>query len=512
MTSSALSSLTRRMAAVIPPHCLAGSLCLGFAFALAARTTSIACPSAAVAAGMLAVADARYRLVFLSMTLFAAGWWLASVRLDSLDSSRLVGLIGRAATATFEVDGPARASAFALRLPVRVQTVWGEPMHERSELDLPASASEPPQGAILRALVTVRAPRAPTTDGGFDERSYLSHQGIHVVLRADRYRVIGHRGGLRGVADRIRAALVAGVAPGLSGERRALVEGLVLGQDQAVSGDLRQSFRNSGLYHLLAVSGQNVAYVAGMSLLLTWLIGLPRWAGELGALASICAYVLAVGWQPSVVRAGVAGVLASLAWLSARPRDRWYFALVGAATLLAWNPYSLFDAGFQLSFAAVAAIFLLVPRIEGVLGGYPLPHRLVTVVAVATACGVLTAPILWLQFGSVPVLTVVANALAEPVVAPILAFGLGAAALGPVSHGAAAALAWVNGWLAEYLAWCARSVGALPFARLTSSWAIAVLLGGLGVGIALRLVPPWWRRPLAAGAFAAAAGLAAWKL
>ena len=101
------------------------------------------------------------------------------------------------------------------------------------------------------------------------------------------------------------------------------------------------------------------------TILLVWTLGLPRAARRAGALWDRAAYVLAVGWQPSVVRAGVAGGLASLAWLASRPRDRWYFLLVGAAVLLAWNPYSLLEPGFQLSFSAVAAIFVLVPRISG---------------------------------------------------------------------------------------------------------------------------------------------------
>jgi competence protein ComEC len=102
---------------------------------------------------------------------------------------------------------------------------------------------------------------------------------------------------------------------------------------------------------LLAVSGQNVAFVAGGVLLVAWMLGISRLGAELAALAAIGAYVVAVGWQPSVVRAGVAGVLASLAWLASRPRDRWHFLLLGAALLLAWNPYSLLEPGFQLSFA-----------------------------------------------------------------------------------------------------------------------------------------------------------------
>ena len=109
------------------------------------------------------------------------------------------------------------------------------------------------------------------------------------------------------------------------------------------------------------MSGQNVALVAGGALVLARLLGVPRLLGEVGALAGIAAYVLAVGAQPSVIRAGVVGALGSLAWLAARQRDRWHFLLLAAFVLLAWNPYTLLDAGFQLSFAAVAAIFVARP-------------------------------------------------------------------------------------------------------------------------------------------------------
>ena len=136
-------------------------------------------------------------------------------------------------------------------------------------------------------------------------------------------------------------------------------------------------------------------------MLLVWLVGLPRLFGQLAALAAICGYVLAVGAQPSVIRAGVAGALGSLAWLTARAADRWQLLFLGAIALLAWNPYTLLDAGFQFSFAAVLAIFVLVPRFERFLEGYPLGRSLRLVVAISAACGLATAPIAWLQFHSV---------------------------------------------------------------------------------------------------------------
>jgi competence protein ComEC len=229
-----------------------------------------------------------------------------------------------------------------------------------------------------------------------------------------------------------------------------------------------------------------VVFIAGGVLALAWLLGVPRWLGEVGALAGIASYVLAVGAQPSVIRAGIAGALGSLAWLSARQRDRWHFLLVGALILLAWNPYNLLDAGFQLSFAAVAAIFVAVPRIERTFEGYPVPRALGEVVAVSLACGLATAPILWLQFGRIPVYSVPANALAAPVVAPLLGLGFVTAAVAPLSPAVAGALAWANGCLAAYLAGCARFVGGLPGATVSSGPGMAALVA-LAVAAALGL-------------------------
>jgi competence protein ComEC len=300
-------------------------------------------------------------------------------------------------------------------------------------------------------------------------------RGVHVVLRAERWRVLGRRGGLGGVADRLHGRLVRDAVPGLHGERRAVVEGVVLGEDQGLSDGLKQRFRASGLYHLLAVSGGNVVVVAAGAAGLMLLLGVSRLAAEVVALAAIGAYVLAVGPQPSVIRAGVAGGLGSLALLTGRERDRWYALLLGAIALLAWNPYTALDPGFQLSFAAVTSIFTLAPRFRRTLEGYPMPDGARTVVAISTACALATAPLSWLHFHAIPLVSVPANAVAAASVAPMLGLGLLAALLAPVAHPAAAALAWLEGWCAAYLAGCARLFGGLPGAQIRSPPAAAAL-------------------------------------
>ncbi len=422
--------------------------------------------AAVCVAACAALVDEQRRVIVLAAALACAGWWWGSVRVSALDRSVLAPRVGTAERSLLEVTAPPRRSRYRLRVSVVVRRFGSARVHEAALLELPPGRA-PPQGALVSAVVTVEQPRGP--DKGFDERTWLRHKGIHVVLRADRWRAVGSRHGLGAVADRLRARMRASLARGASGEREAVLEGVVLGDDQAVPEELRDRFRASGLYHLLAVSGQNVALVAAGSLLLARLVGLSRLVGEIGALVGIAAYVLAVGAQPSVVRAGVVGALGSLAWIAARQRDRWHFLLLAALVLLGWNPYTLLDAGFQLSFAAVVSIFLFVRPLLRVLEGYPLPHWLAEVIAVSTACGVATAPVLWLQFHSLPLLAVPANALAAPAMAPLLALALVAALTDSASPGIAGVLAGLAGWCAAWLALCARLVGGLPFAQVSSN-------------------------------------------
>jgi len=470
----------------VSPHRYAAALCLGLAAANLVRGPAlVALGAAAVVSALVVAANAPPQAV-LVLVLALVGWWWGSARLAALDRSELLGRVDTSERALLTVTAPARRSRFDLRVFADVRRFGRLRLREAVLLELPLGRS-PPQGAIIETVATVRRPRP--AKNGFDETTWLRRRGVHVVVRADRWRLVGRRGGLGGIGDRLRAGLAGSIAPGLEGDRRGIVEGVVLGDEQSLPLGLRQDFRASGLYHLLAVSGQNVVLVAAGALALAWLLGIPRWLGQIAALATIAAYVLAVGAQPSVIRAGVSGALVSLAWLAARPVDRWHFFLLGALVLLAWNPYTLLDPGFQLSFAAVAAIFLLAPRLARRLEGYPVPAKLAGVIAVSTACGVATAPILWLQFHAVPLLTVPANALAAPAVAPLLGLAFAATLAGLVSPPAAAALAWLNGWCAAYLAACARAVAAVPGAQVTSGRSLVELLAVAAVAAAYA-----WRR------------------
>jgi len=472
---------------VAPAHVGVASLCLGIAAANLERVRALPVLAVLGLLAAFALGSPGSRLAGMAVLAVAVGWWWGSTRLDAIDRSPLSSLVGRAGRATIVVTSEPRAGRFEIRATGALRRFIKQPIREAVQLELPLGRS-PPQGAILDALVVLKEPHGPSH--GFDERTWLRRHGIHVVARVDAWRAIGRRGGLGGFADRLRERLARAIAPGLTGERRAVLEGIVLGDDSALSDGVRRDFRVSGLYHILAVSGQNVVLVAAGVLIVAWLLGVSRVAGEVGALAAIGGYVLAVGAQPSVIRAGVAGALASLAWLAGRLADAWQSLLLGAALLLAWNPYVVFDAGFQLSFAAVVAIFTLAPRLSASMEYAPLPRRVRLVVAVTLACSLVTAPILWLEFGYLPLLGVVANVLVEPAMPLLLGLAFSTAGLEAVSPPAAALLATLNGGVAAYITLCAHAVAAVPFAQVSTARGLAAV-----VGVLLAAAYAWRRWP-----------------
>ena len=490
-----MSSRLREALVLGWPTVLVALACVGLSAANWVRPPALLVLVAATGCAVAAVASAgAARLALTGACLAVIGLWWGNLRAEALDRSVLAGHIGELEDVRVVVTAPPSRTQYAVRAMGDVRRFGGLVLRERVLLELPAGRA-PPQGAVLALRARPVAPRGPET--GFDERGWLARRGVHVVLHASgSWRIVGRRGGIGGVGDRLRTEIASALALGTSGERRALLAGVVLGADEGLDPSLREAFKASGLYHLLAVSGQNVVFIALGILGLAYVAGLPRAAGHVLAIAAVLGYALAVGWQPSVVRAAVAGCVASLAWLASRPHDRWHMLALGALVLLAWTPRSLLEPGFQLSFAAVVAILVTAPRLERFREGWPLPRVLVDVVGISAACGLVTAPILWLQFGVVPLWTVPANALAEPAMPLLLGLGLAAALVAPVLPSAAVAMSWLAGLCAAWIAFAARLVASFPHAQVSSPLVFLLPAAAIAATTVLRRVAPYRRRGL----------------
>ena len=248
----------------------------------------------------------------------------------------------------------------------------------------------------------------------------------------------------------VRQAFQRSIA-GVSQDSRALVAGLAIGDTSLLTKDLNDRLKLLSLTHLNAVSGANCAIVVGA---VFWLLGLvtKRRTLRVGiAIVSLIAYVALVGGGASVVRAAVMAAVVLLLL----ERGVWPVAALSftVAVMLIHDPNYATDYGFALSVFATAGILLLAPAMAETFAR-KMPKSLALALSVTVAAQLWCMPVLLELQAGVPTYAVLANLLAEPVVAPITILGI-----------AAAAIAYPLPWLAQLLTW---------LASLPAQWIVAV--------------------------------------
>lgn len=421
----------------------------------------------------------RGAAIFLLTTFFFLGVFSGSVRLLMIEHSGLAPLAGERIAARVTVVSPVIEKDGRLRFTGEVEAArlpGAAPPPTAAEdavieltcrHDCPRELAAMPEGTRLeldKASVTLPA-SSPGSD--FDYEQYLRRQGIHVILKAgtERAELLPEgRSGLAGLIDSLRGHARETLALGGWGSAGELLKGMVLGDDQGVPQEVIDDFRDAGLLHMLAVSGQNVALLGFIILLLLRGLMVPRLPALGISIAVIAAYIPLTGAGPSIVRAGIVGILGMAAMVFSRQSDRCHFLALSAAVILFLSPYSLLDPGFQLSYAAVLAIFFLAPVLEGLIRliAPPLPALLAQGLAISTATGLATAPITLADFGQVSLVSVPANIAAEPVAGPVMMLGALAILAQPVLPPAAWMLDTLACLCTGYLIELARFMASLP--------------------------------------------------
>jgi competence protein ComEC len=285
---------------------------------------------------------------------------------------------------------------------------------------------------------------------------------------------------LAGGANAVRRVLARG-AEGLPRTNRSLLAGVVLGDDREQPPEVADDFRAAGLTHLLAVSGQNVAFVLALA---GPVLRRLAWRGRLPAtLAVIGAFAVLTRLEPSVLRASAMAGLACVASAVGRPQAGIRLLALAVAALVLVDPLLVGSVGFGLSVGASCGILLFAPRIQAALPG---PRVVAEPLAVTLAAQGGALPLLLPIFGSVPVATVPANLLAVPAAGPLMAWGLtGGLLAGIVADPWRGWLHWPTHVLTGWLAGVARGAAALPLGELRPAHALAIL-GAIAVAVVAR--------------------------
>jgi competence protein ComEC len=296
-------------------------------------------------------------------------------------------------------------------------------------------------------------------------------------------------------AGRVRTALRTACL-GLGADERGLVPGLVLGDVAAMPPDLTDAFRATGLTHLNAVSGENVAIVVAAILAAGRQIGLRRRWRLAAATAMLPAFVVLVRPSPSVLRAAVMGAVVLLAGFAGRRRSPLPVLSASVLLLMLVDPFLARSPGFAMSVLATGAIVVVVPAWTRRLSRR-MPRSMAVAVAVPAAAQLACTPVLVAAFGQLTPWAIPANLLTAPAVAPATLAGISCALVAVVAPRVAVVPAHIAGVAAAWLAIVARTLASMPGAGLRgpSGWAgigvlAVLLLFGLGIVAAVR----WQRR------------------
>ncbi|MFN2540392.1 MAG: DNA polymerase III subunit delta [Mycobacteriales bacterium] len=337
--------------------------------------------------------------------------------------------------------------------------------------------------------------RVKPPDNGDSVAAVLSARGPPRVLAGPSW--------VQAVAGRLRQGMqdAASVLP--AGER-GLLPGLVDGDTSQLDPRLKEDFRRTGLTHLVAVSGTNVAVVLAAALVVCgWLrIGL-RWRPPV-ALLLLAGFVVLARPSPSVLRAAVMGVIALVALATGSRRHAMPALCAAVLVLVLFSPELAPQPGFALSTLATAGLLVIAPvwrrRLAQWLPDW-LPDWLAEAVAVPAAAQVACTPVVVALSGQLGLLAVPANLLAVPAVGPATVLGVVAALLSPVCLPLAQAAAWLAylpvAWLVLVAHVGARQPGA--GLSLTTGWPGALLALGLLAAVGLVLRSRLLRRTAAAG-------------
>ncbi|MBK7179698.1 MAG: DNA internalization-related competence protein ComEC/Rec2 [Chloroflexi bacterium] len=331
---------------------------------------------------------------------------------------------------------------------------------------------EIPYGA--RVGVNGRLETPPEFDT-FSYKDYLARQGVYSLINAPRISILAEGQGnpLYQAIFAFKARAQAAINTSISDPQAALLSGILLGSDNGIPPDLADDFRATGMTHVIAISGFNIALLVGLFVGLGERF-LSRRAAALAAVVGVAVYTILVGADASVVRAAIMGSLFLLTsrWLG-RPNFALASLFLAALAMTLLNPHLLWDVGFQLSFAATLGLMLYAdpfvqwtrrrlykwldkPILDASMG------VLSEAVLITIAAQILTLPLMMAYFQQLSLISLVANALILPAQPGVMIWGGLTTLAGMAAPVVGQIFAWVAWLFLSYTIVLVRALATVP--------------------------------------------------
>lgn len=285
----------------------------------------------------------------------------------------------------------------------------------------------------------------------------------------------GFRAWVAHVRDSFEQSVQAVMGEKLSGDGAGLMPAMILGDTSMQSAEAQHAYIATGLAHLSAVSGGNVAILTSAVVVVLALIGMRPVAQAMGAMVALAIFVTVVGLEPSVLRAMITGMVGLIAVLCSTRTPPMHSLSVAVVLGLLWDSSLATNFGFALSVGATAGIIALSPLVFNALIPLNMPEVVARAIAVTISAELLTMPLVAAMAGHVSTVSVVANVLAAVVVVPVTILGMVAVIFSLLPFGLEIPLLYLCFPLVEWIALVARLGAATPGAT------VSVPEGWLGV-------------------------------
>ena len=244
-----------------------------------------------------------------------------------------------------------------------------------------------------------------------------------------------------------------------SGDAGALIPGMVLGDTSKQSPEFKEAMQRSGLAHLVAVSGANFAIVSTFVLWCMQFVIRRKKLRVLATAVALVCFIALVRPSPSVLRAAAMAAVLLSAQFGKRSSDSLPALGFAICAVVLGDPWQSRDAGFALSVLATAGLLLLAPRIQERL---PTHKKFAGALAPPIAAMVFCSPILVSLSGYLSPMSIVANFLAAPAVAPITVLGFIAALISPIAPWLAEVIIFLIRFPAGFITGVAHWIAAFP--------------------------------------------------
>ena len=320
-------------------------------------------------------------------------------------------------------------------------------------------------GDLIYLEGKLEIPKIATNYKGFDYRQYLKTKKIQGIVIADNVKILKAKY-KNNLIYQIQKKIKAIIKEKLPSETGDLLLAILLGDKKDLSEQIQINFKNSNLSHMLAVSGAHVSYIIIGLTYITQNSIMGKRKARVFCIFFLIIFMAITNFTPSVTRACIMAILTLVSKILYKKADIYTNISISALIILLYNPYSLLDLGFQLSFGGTIGIVIFMRFIKKKQEEPKLLNYIKQMALVSICANIIIIPIIMNNFNTVSLTFLVSNILASPILAIIVIVGFSIIIISIISHSLSNILVfWLNpilNLLIKISSFCSK----LPFAKI----------------------------------------------